>query len=215
MEIRDTHVNEFIGVWQSSQPLQLNCQLNVKITNHSNAMKFKTAASIAVVVTPLLQLQYWMTKWRTFICSKKELNKVYSSSSLSSSSITATLKRFNKCIFMIKFHLLQIFRNPLWSACITCCCIFTFHVFVMIDVQMRAQKIDWKSMEASLLWMEYMNSNITWQTCAFFANIWLNHRFFVRWIFHEKIILLQISLPLASWWVLANHNKIYFEKISI
>lgn len=58
-----------------AQRLQLNCQLNVKITNHSNGMKLKMVDSIAMVVTPLLLLlllrrlwlQYWITKWRTFI----------------------------------------------------------------------------------------------------------------------------------------------------
>lgn len=44
-------LNEFIGVWQSSQWLQLNCHLNVKITNHSNTTKLKNSDSIAVVVT--------------------------------------------------------------------------------------------------------------------------------------------------------------------
>lgn len=104
---RDTHANEFIGVWQSSQRrLQLNCQLNVKITKHSNAMKLKTADSIAVVVTPLLLLlQYWMTKWRTFI----KLYLLENGAELRLFAFIfidhwATLKRFNECIFIIKSH---------------------------------------------------------------------------------------------------------------
>lgn len=151
---RDTHVNEFVGVWQSSQWLQLNCHLNVKITNHSNAMKLKTVDSIAVVVTlplflrlRLLLLQHWMANWRTFM--KFYLLKTEPNSAHSLFVVIFILifidhsdtEMFNKNAYSwLNFIAANPLYSPLWAACTLCCCVFKLHIFVMIHIQMWAWK---------------------------------------------------------------------------